>query len=413
MIRSIKYIIASFAAVLFFACSSSQKYSNSQYQDKYNTDDAYFSAKDLKKPAPKVKNVDNEIEKYKSKDSNYFYDDSKKEETTNPNAEYNWNDQQQSSSAQSSAAPSNGYQNPNSSTVINNYYQGMGNPSWNWGYSTGFSMFSMGFPVGNNMYMSFGYGNPFFPYYSPFNSPFYNPYNPFYSNWYNPYWGYNPYYGYNPYFYSPWSSPWYNPYYDAYNPYSYWGGNGGTSSSGYINTDRRVRRSSNFSPVTPAANGGVRSSGPVLMQGNPNTGTNANAPVRTQPQITNPNTTAPSNGRNNNTTVTPGNNQYRPGNISDYSGNTAPSRNDDNRNGGINVNQPERPNNNVYQPDNNYNKPQNNNNNNSNPSYQGGRNGAGSPSNGGFRNSSPSNNTPSRNSGGAGGGVSPSGPRRR
>jgi hypothetical protein len=294
------YIAGAFV-VLTSACTS-QKYSNRKYQQKNNTDDAYFSPSDVKNT--RASEEEEEVEKYESPYASHYEDT--QDETANPNADNRSGDYHQ-------YAPGNG----NSNAPVNNYYNTnnyYSSPFYNPGFGYRYSPFyprsysSLTFSMWNsNWYagpgvsygMSMGYG---WPYNSCGYSSFYNPYDPFCN--YNSPWLYDPWT--NNWVYNPWNNfgyydPFYNPYYGyGYNPYY---GPYGSGNVNYGNPSLRRTGGGSFMPAvrTSNPNGGSQIPGGTRMpvnagNGNNNVPVNNNpSPARTtgNPGNTNPGTTNP------------------------------------------------------------------------------------------------------------------------
>lgn len=285
-----KWIYTISVLIALSACSS-QKYSNTKYQENNNDDDAYFSPNDVAESAKTERGktkADEGIEKYKANSPSYY--DNTLNETANPNAanrNTNYNQYTPAPTGGNTTANSNALMGNNSSAqqwqnrnTLNMYNQ----PQWGVGFS--YSPFAPWSAPGvgitysnwgrNNWYIgptnTFGAGwnyNPWYGWtYSPYtwNSwnngwgcpPIFNSWNSWnystYSPWYNPWndpWGWNnPYswYGYNPY----WG---FNPYYGyGYNPYNnYWGGWNNNDNNN--NTVHQRRRPGNtFMPATRGGN---------------------------------------------------------------------------------------------------------------------------------------------------------------
>lgn len=301
-----KWISTLIILVALSACSTSQKYSNSRYQEANNTDDAYFSPSDLKKKNKKVavtkpsteNSEDESIEKYKVQGGSYY--DNTHDETANPNASgRTTNYQQYTQSSNTTTTLNNNINNANSlqlpqRTTMNMYNQ----PNWGWGLA--YSPFTPGITMGASYSYSSWNGSWYMgssPYgpgwtYNPWVGWTYNPWT--WSRWGNcpPGYNYNPYYGYNswnvynsPWIYDPWYNQWvynpwgwntynywgynaYNPYYSSYNPYNnnynnnWWngGGNGNNNNNNNVVTNRTRRPSNTFMPAVRNANpGGVGS----------------------------------------------------------------------------------------------------------------------------------------------------------
>lgn len=355
-----------FIAVVFaLSACTSQKYSNSRYQQLNNTDDAYFSPNDIKikpKPVPNAKvDSESEVEKYQPQSTPYYTNTD--DETANPNAANRYQQQNQGNANANSPQVGNtqSYTNSNALQIqqpatINMYYQ----PNWGWGAP--FSPFYPS-PMGNSI--SFSSWNNSWYMGAGFNAGWgYNSWggwnaNPWQNAGYNCWgapnpWGYhNNYYGYNnwnvynanPWMYNPWANQW------VYDPwgYNYWGynqfnnpyynnnnyGGGGTTTT-VRNAPRRG--SNSFMPALrttqPGGNtqGGTQIIGATerqIPQDNPNT---RNTPTSTNPgpTVIQPNTGNggsvtpsapaynPNVGRNPNTnpnsgTVTPSAPAYNPG----------------------------------------------------------------------------------------------------
>lgn len=287
------------------ACSS-QKYSNTKYQENNNTDDAYFSPSDAKVSASKTRDAN--VEKYKSENASYY--ENTQNETANPNAaQRNTNYSQYSAPTNSSNTTNNSNLNNNSNALqgqmgntVNIYNQ----PNWNTGF-----MYSPWMTPGIGLsYNSWGrnhwYVGPTTPFGMGWN------YNPWYGYNYNPYawnswgYGYNNYCGYNNWGWNNWgwnnpyygyNNGWYNPFYNPYN--NGWGngwnngwynGNNDPSNTRTVRNQRR-RPDNTFMPAvrhsnttTAPTNGGTRVVGSTERQAvDPTAGYTSPTPTTTTP----------------------------------------------------------------------------------------------------------------------------------
>lgn len=292
--------IYTLAVLVALSACSSQKYSNTKYQENNNTDDAYFSPSDAKVSAKKTRDAN--VEKYKSDNASYY--ENTQNETANPNAA------QRNTNYSQYSAPTNGSNTTTNNSTLNNSIALQGQtqrntlnmynqPNWGTGFT--YSPFSPWLAPGIGFsYSSWGrnswYVGPTNPYglgwnYNPWYGWTYSPYawNTWNNGWgcsplYNPYSGYSP-WGYNNWAYDPWgwnnpynyygyNNGWFNPYYNPYN--NYWGNgwnyNNNPSNTRTVRNERR-RPDNTFTPAVrtpntsnPTTNGGSRVVGSTERQ---------------------------------------------------------------------------------------------------------------------------------------------------